>query len=191
MLNFLENLLINFIWKNKRYEVSKDTLYRDIKEGGLNMINIREFEKALKLTWIRKLINGSPDWSEFAYASKIDKVYQTDIIYHKIILESTENDFRRSIIRSYTYFYNKLKKVTRTDPTMTLLWGNPNISIAFNNQLFNANIRYLEDLYIKQTRCTHKDIELKLNRKIPFLLYMAIWKKHSKQFIRIHGQYDT
>ena len=129
MLNFLENLLINFIWKNKRHEVSKDTLYRDIKEGGLNMINIREFEKALKLTWIRKLINGSPDWSEFAYASKIDKLYQTDTIYHKIILESTENDFWHSIIRSYTYFYDKLKKVTRTDPAMTLLWGNPNTGL--------------------------------------------------------------
>ena len=59
---------------------------------------------------------------------------------------------------------------------MTLLWGNPNISVASNYQLFNANIRYLEDLYIEQTRCTHKDIELKLNRTIPFTLYMAIWK---------------
>ena len=41
MLNFLENLLINFVWKNKRHEDSKNTLYRDIKEGGLNVINIR------------------------------------------------------------------------------------------------------------------------------------------------------
>ena len=57
----VETLLINFIWKNKRHEVSKDTLYRDIGEGGLNMINIIEFEKALKLTWIRKFIKGDPD----------------------------------------------------------------------------------------------------------------------------------
>ena len=66
---------------------------------------------------------------------------------------------------------------------MTLIWGNPNILLPFNQFLFNANVRYLEDLYIKQQRCTIKDLEEKIHRKIPFTSYMAIWKSIPKNLL--------
>ena len=171
----LETLLINFIWKNKRHEVSKETLYRDIEDGGLNMINIREFEKSLKLTWLRKFINGTPDWSEFAYNSKIDRLFQTDSLYHQYLLKTSRNEFWHSVINSYTYFNRKLKDIP-TDIAMTPIWGNPLIALPFNQQLFNANIRYLEDLYKSHQRYSLKDFENKTQRKVPFTQYMAIWK---------------
>ena len=59
---------------------------------------------------------------------------------------------------------------------MTPIWGNPLISLPFNQQLFNANIIYLEDLYKSHQRYSLKDFENKTQRKVPFTQYMAIWK---------------
>ena len=57
------------------------------------MINIRKFEKALKLTWLRTFINETPDWSEFAYNCKIDKLLYTELEYQSKILIDTKNKF--------------------------------------------------------------------------------------------------
>ena len=40
----IEKLCINFIWKNKRHEVNKHTLCLPIEQGGLNMVNLKEFD---------------------------------------------------------------------------------------------------------------------------------------------------
>ena len=74
-----ENLFINVIWKNKRHEVSKAIIYRSIEESGLNMIDIKGFEVSLKMTRLHKIIIESPDWSEFAYTYKINRVFKTNV----------------------------------------------------------------------------------------------------------------
>ena len=63
------------------------------------MINIREFEMTLKLTWIRKLIKEDPDWSEFAEIYHIRRLCQSDENYQKEILEKTKNDFWSSVAK--------------------------------------------------------------------------------------------
>ena len=39
---------------------------------------------------------------------------------------------------------------------MTPLWGNPEILLDFNSQLFNANIRHPEDLFKYNTKMHSK-----------------------------------
>ena len=57
----------------KRYEISKSTLCKEIKDGGLKMLDMKEFDKSLKITWIRKLyvLISNPDWEEFAIRYKL------------------------------------------------------------------------------------------------------------------------
>ena len=73
LLTKLENLCIAFIWNKKSHELKKETLYKDIEDGRLNMINIVEFDYSLKITWLRKLLNANPDWIEFPKNYKIDR----------------------------------------------------------------------------------------------------------------------
>ena len=103
----IEKMCIDFIWKGGRHEVSKSTLYRDIKSGGLNMVNIRDFESSLKLTWIRRLISGTPDWTEFAEQYCINHLYQTDEIYHSKLLIKVKNKFWHSVIKAYSVWFKK------------------------------------------------------------------------------------
>ena len=70
-MNKIEKLCINFIWKDKRHEVNKQTLCLPIEQGGLNMVNLKDFDNSLKITWVRKLYSNEPDWAEFAHYYKI------------------------------------------------------------------------------------------------------------------------
>ena len=39
----------HFIWNNKRHKVSKKTITKEIKDGGLEMLNLYEFDRSIKL----------------------------------------------------------------------------------------------------------------------------------------------
>ena len=47
--NNVNSLVYSFLWDNKPDKVKKVTACRDKSNGGLNMVNIYHFEKALKL----------------------------------------------------------------------------------------------------------------------------------------------
>ena len=97
LITKLENLCITFIWNKKRHEVKKETLYKDIEDGGLNMINIVKFDYSLKIMWLRKVLNANPDWIEFPKNYKIDRLVFTDTKYHKVILNKIKNPFWKSV----------------------------------------------------------------------------------------------
>ena len=61
MFNILETKINNFIWKGKE-RISQKQLQKDISNGGLNLTNLRMFNKALKLTWIKRLVQNSGNW---------------------------------------------------------------------------------------------------------------------------------
>ena len=60
-LNEVNSLLFSFLWNNKPDKVKRRTGCRDNSCGGLRMVNIYHFEKALKLGWIRRLLNVKLD----------------------------------------------------------------------------------------------------------------------------------
>ena len=51
-INRLNDMFYKFIWNNKIDKVKQTAITRDYLKGGLKMINIGQFIKALKCTWI-------------------------------------------------------------------------------------------------------------------------------------------
>lgn len=55
--------LFSFLWKNKRDKVKSEGLYQDFDNGGLRVTDIETTIKALRLTWIPRLMqNGQSNW---------------------------------------------------------------------------------------------------------------------------------
>ena len=79
----LDDLCIEFIWNNRRHGINKKLLNKREKDWGMNLMNVSPFDLSLKTTWIRKLINTDPDWSEFAECYNVHRLCQTDELYHK------------------------------------------------------------------------------------------------------------
>ena len=55
-------MLYDFLWDGKPDKIKRDIAKLKLEKGGLNMIDIDFFDKALKLTWIRRVICGKQKW---------------------------------------------------------------------------------------------------------------------------------
>lgn len=64
-LNKAQSDINNFIWNYRGHKVKHTTLIRDYDQLGLKHIDLVTQSKALKLTWIGKLLTGH-GWNDFA-----------------------------------------------------------------------------------------------------------------------------
>ena len=53
----IHNILFNFLWDGKGDKIKRDIMISDYENGGLRMIDIKLFNKALKLSWIKKYLD--------------------------------------------------------------------------------------------------------------------------------------
>ena len=68
----IETILYSFIWGNKRDKIARKILKITIENGGLKLIDIRMFDKTLKISWVKKIWdeNYHADWKNL-YVSAI------------------------------------------------------------------------------------------------------------------------
>ena len=71
----LKRMFKRFIWKgNVKIFLRQLQQHIDIDEGGLKLTNLICFHKALKLSWIKRLISGEEDWQTlFEHETRLDK----------------------------------------------------------------------------------------------------------------------
>ena len=48
-----------FLWKNRKNKIKRSDIYQDLDNGGIRMIDFDSMLKALKLTWIPRLLRTS------------------------------------------------------------------------------------------------------------------------------------
>lgn len=57
-------ILFNFLWKSKVYKIKRKQITQEYSNGGLKMIEINNYIRSLKSSWIKRLIN-SPNEMEY------------------------------------------------------------------------------------------------------------------------------
>ena len=62
----LQTICYAFIWNEKQDKVSRKTVQKSIKEGGLGLTNLKVFVQALKLTWLMKISHTNHKWRNIA-----------------------------------------------------------------------------------------------------------------------------
>ena len=70
-LHTLDKLFYKFLWNSGPDRIKRCAIIKDLAAGGLRMININLFIKALKLSWLRRVIKTSENESWFELC-KID-----------------------------------------------------------------------------------------------------------------------
>ena len=56
VIKIVQTKLFNFLWKNKKDKVKREVLFQEMRKGGLNFPNFAVTIKALRLSWIGKLL---------------------------------------------------------------------------------------------------------------------------------------
>ena len=58
-LKDINNLLYQFLWDSKRDKIERVEMINDYATGGLKMLDIQIFNRALKAKWIQKYLDSS------------------------------------------------------------------------------------------------------------------------------------
>ena len=53
----VNNLFYDFLWDRKSDKIKRKVMINDFKDGGLGMLDIESFNKALKCSWIKKYLD--------------------------------------------------------------------------------------------------------------------------------------
>lgn len=132
MINELEKLFFKFIWNDKPDKIKRTTTYKTISDGGLGMINLKAFQQALHITWIRRLVNPSNATWKLMIKScypQLREITSFGPEYCKLCIQKTNNVFWCSVLqdyRSYSLSYNTDKTNTHAyEP----LFYNPKLNI--------------------------------------------------------------
>lgn len=65
-IQLLQNLCFQFVWNGKKDKIARKTSVKTVKQGGLNIPDIRKYIYALKLSWIRKFRTSDHKWTRIA-----------------------------------------------------------------------------------------------------------------------------
>ena len=57
-LHEINNMFYDFLWSGRGDKIKGDVTIRDCENGGLRMIDIKSFNRALKSTWVKKYLDN-------------------------------------------------------------------------------------------------------------------------------------
>ena len=161
----IDNLLYNFLWDGKPDKVSRAQICQSYANGGLKMINTELFVKALKLTWLRRLITTqNSQWSTLFQLtlSSIKKITDFGPHWFKVLHCKTKNLFWKEIFEIAFSHQNDL--VTKRDDNLLCmpLWYNEQISKSnlFKPKWYKHGIAVVGDIISDGIILSKETIEL-------------------------------
>ena len=176
----INKMLYDFLWDGKPDKIKRHTAKLSLENGGLGMIDIELFDKAMKLTWIRRLINSSSTWKTVIHKVYPDLSYinQFGDWYIYNLSKDVNNPFWKNVLMYFSEFNSKFKissieelKATCFQLNNTFKIGNSPIDNAI---LKSVNIYYVNQLMNDNDFLSHEEFEQKFEIQIDYLTYYSI-----------------
>ena len=146
----LINTLYEFVW-DSTVKIKQTVFTKNYIEGGLNMIDVNNYDKSMKIEWIRKLVACGKSCHKFMN-NVIDthKLFNFGMVYCEKIITNIRNDFWIDILKSFMVFISKCSFTKLLDLVNMPLFFNKNILVdskhIYNKILYDFGIRYVKDL---------------------------------------------
>ena len=98
----LENIIYKYLWDSKPNKINKQTIELNKEEGGLSMINIRNFLICLKLSWLRRIkINNDFCSTVLNFYPVMKNLNKMGGEVTKVLLQCKYNPFWENVIQAY------------------------------------------------------------------------------------------
>ena len=168
VLNELNKLFFEFLWDGKPDKIKRSVSKMKIDKGGIGMIDVYLFDKALKLTWVRRYFKSPASWKLL-----VDKVYPNfkEIFnygdeYELKISNEITHPFWSNIVQYYYIFQKQFKLYSKEEVEATRFLYNSNIKIGKkvikNKKLISSNIFAISQLRYNNRFLTLQEINTKL-----------------------------
>ena len=171
------------MWQNKCDKIKRSVLCKNKGEGGLKMIHLDSYIKALKITWIRRLLNTEGTWQNTIFHSiDLKSLLHFGTEYLNKCINKTKNQFWKDVLQAWKALQFKQEQKDNYSSEQIQnneLWFNDKIKIGgksiFYKKWYEKNIIYINDL-LQDNGTFYKINEFKdkFNFEINFLEYNGI-----------------
>ena len=178
----LERLFYKFLWHFGPDRIKRSIIIKDLTAGGLRMINVNIFIKALKISWLRRIVKHSDSISWYTL-SKINilNLFSLGPGYVNEITKDIDNPFWKDILKNWHDFCNLVEIETVQNVLDSPVWYNKNLINGYNFCIwdwFKRGIRQVSDLYDEQGNlCSFETLKVRFGLKGTFLEYHSLVKK--------------
>ena len=127
VLNRINGLLFSFLWDGKPDKINRKLMCNSRTMGGLNMVNVHNFEKSLKLKWIKLIFtDDKKDWRNVLFnTSKLNAKYLSVLGSQWCLSVLPDlNPFWKMVFSYYVEFCQQLEAKSIEDILSTSLWLN-------------------------------------------------------------------
>ena len=181
-LKHLEKLLYNFLWRGGKDKISRKVMVQNYEFGGCKMIHLDSYVKALKLTWVRRIINGESQWKTiFLELTKCNTVFlmQFGIDYYKKCEKTTKNIFWKEVLKTLMEFALQFKQQNVTDILYSPVWYNPKVKMGnqsiFYNKFYQKGFHIIKDFFNENGRFIDYEELLESHQlQIPFTTFHGL-----------------
>ena len=135
-LKQLNDILYKFLWNRKPDKIRRSTISLNYMQGGMKMVNVYNFERALKVTWIKKLITQqNSQWYRLLLVmhQNIDKILHFGDQWYFKILPKIKNKFWQNILQDWNILIKTQVAKDKSQMFRSCIWYNSDIS---KNTLF-------------------------------------------------------
>lgn len=179
----LQTDLFKFIWKGND-KIKRTQMINEKESGGVKMIDLKEFFEALKITWIRRLVNSSIDEKIGALFVHCTSITNKNVLYmggnyveSKAV--NTSNLFWKDVLFSWGQLLKKNTPVTINEFLRQSLWNNELFKIGGEiiclRRWQNKGVMFVSDLFDVEGKIyKYEDFKSTYNIKTNFLEYEGI-----------------
>jgi hypothetical protein len=180
----------HFIWGGKTDRISRNQMALPCNKGGTGMIQLDCFMKALKITWIRRLLkydNNSKIYNLFKVNAPVYNFDYSSQEYWNYVVKNCHNDFWKQVFISWRDYTSLLFPMSRDQVLCSSIWNNTNIKVGGKSVFYktwdNHGIRYINDLLSTDGDfMSLGEVQNKYDVKMNFLNYHGIKKAICKPF---------
>ena len=142
----LNTLFKGFLWSGKSPKYRREILEAETKDGGLKLHNIKLFDNALKLGWLKRYIRSNSKWTVFPNDFELEGVFIYGPDYLERIDAMISNPFWINVIDSLKLLWNCNFALERSVILETPLWLNPIFKLQINREWKDKGITVISDL---------------------------------------------
>ena len=102
------NIISTFLWKGKKAKIPLKVLQNSKSSGGLNLVNVKNQQISIQLSWINK-VNNDPNWyyiNEILCPELKEKIWQCNLNAKHTNLLNMPNQFWTTIVDNWFNLYH-------------------------------------------------------------------------------------
>ena len=198
MLKTLDKILFNFLWDNKPHKIAKTVTTKPRADGGLAMIDIEKKHTALKIAWIKRIMNETDNdiYTYLNYYAKTDirLLIKCNLSVKDInqCWKKTPPIFWLDVLKQWCH-YNFVQAEEVGDPKYEIPWFNSNIKIknkvVYYKSWHEKNVIYIKDLLDHNGNLmSFSDFQQKYETRLTFLYYLGLLGAIPSRYKELLGQ---